>query len=301
MAGTITHFEIGKDFLNKTNLDINEDIFLLACQGHDLMYFIHFYELFKYKKNCLIVDYLQDYEFSKLVSSFEKELIKNENRDLKSFFYGYVVHHLIDSYFHPFIIYHSGEYLETKETKKYKGKHALMESVIDTLIADDINSIYKEIPRFKKNKTLEEKVEKIFNNVYKKENVGKTLVSNMQNVKNFLRIYRVDKTRIKRVGYLIVEKVTGKNVEFLSYNYPQRYREKIDLDKKVIWYNPLDNKKNYSSIREIYKTSLDRVIKVIGELDKCLNNKKEAKIDLNISAIHGYKENNPYKLKYFKF
>lgn len=301
MAGTITHYKIGKDIANKLNIELNKDIYLLACQGHDLLYFIKLYELPKFKNNSSIVDKLQDTNFNDLVINFERHIIKNDNIDLRSFFYGYITHHIVDSIIHPFIIYHTGEYLHTKDTKKYQGKHAIMESVIDALLVDNINNIYKEIPKYKRNIELEKECQAIFGEVYSDYVVGKALVNNMQNVRPFLRIYRSDKIGVKRYGYLLVDRLTPFNVEFLSFNYPKKYITAVNLSKKSTWYNPRTNEEHNDSILDLYEKSIDTIIDIIMKIDKSLNNKKEAKIDLDISAIHGGKCNIDYKLKYFKY
>lgn len=300
MAGTITHYKIGKELYNKLNIKLNKDIFLLAVQGHDLLYFIKFRDLIKFHSNSLIVDKLQDTNFSKIVKAFEDFLLSDADINVKSFFYGYLTHHIVDSIFHPFIIYESGEYEHTKETKKYQGKHAILESVIDYLLVDNINEIYKEIPKLKIDNTFKSKINYCFESVYSIKNVGNMLVTNMNNVRGFLRVYRRDKTGIKRLGYCIVDKVTGKKTEFLSFHYPSEYLQ-VDLNKKEKWCNPVDKKEHESSIMDLYNAALDKAYKIIMDIDKCLSEKKETDIDLNISAVHGYECNKNYKCKYFKF
>lgn len=296
MAGTITHLKIGKEVLKKINGPIDEDIFLLACQGHDLLYFIKLKDFFHYKNNQQMAKLLQDTNFSRVIEETYQVLENNDDLALKSFLYGYVTHHLADSIIHPFIIYHSGFYKKTEETKKYQGQHEILESVIDSLIIDNIHNAYKEFPSFKKNDDLKNKVESIFNKVYHTKNIGNTLVDNMKNVRGFLRIYRSDVFKIKRCGYVIIDKLTGNFYEFLSFNYPAKYK-KIDLNEKVIWYHPITKEKKYSSFNDLY----DKSIKVAVHYIELLEKKQINKLNLKIASSHGLEENIDYEFKYFKY
>lgn len=299
MAGTITHYKVGRDVYEKLNINLDKDVFILACQGHDLLYFIKPWELPKYGKAKGIAHKLQNTKFPLLVQKYQEEiLLQNNDIKLKSFLYGYITHHITDSLFHPFIHYQCGVYMQTKETEKYQGRHQKMESVIDSLIVPNIHSVYKVIPKIKDISNLKDSTLKVFKSVYGTD-VGKTLVSNMNDVRTFLKLYRCDRTGIKRVGYKIIDKLTGKYYEFLSYNYSKKDRL-IDMNQKEKWYHPVDNKENISSIMDLYEESIKKSLKIIQEIDKNLNNKKVANIDLNISATHGYECDKNYELKYFK-
>lgn len=301
MAGSITHHKLGIELYDKLNIKLNKDLFILACQGHDLLFFIKLKDLPKSENNSKIVKVLQDNDFDKLVKEYLKVIGENNNDiDLKSFLYGYIVHHIVDSCFHPYIIYETGDYKHTEETKKYYGKHHIMESIIDSLMVPDINNIHKTIPKIKNNKKLKTKTEEVFYDVYNINNVGNLLVNNMKNVKGFLRFYREDKTGMKRLGYLIIDKILDKRYEFLSFHYPKGYLS-LDLNQKKDWYNPVDNKKHYSSIMDLYNESLNKAYEIIKKIDESLENKKTADINLNISAVHGYECNKNYELKYFRF
>ncbi len=285
MAGTITHNEVGKTVLTAIKDFVDPDIYKLACQGHDLLYFIKLRQFFNFPKRSKLSKKLQETKFAELALGFQKALIKEDDLALKSFFYGYITHHITDSIFHPFIIYLTGIYDKTKKTKSNQGKHSLFESVIDALIVDDINTVYKRIPKFKDKYGLKTKVNSLFANVYHND-VGKKMVTGMGNVRHFLKLYRCDPFKIKRYGYLLIDKIGHKKYEFLSYNYPDKYLE-FDLNQKIAWRHPITGEKNINSVMELYLKSIEESRRVIMELEKCLQQKKIAKINLAISATYG--------------
>lgn len=210
MAGTITHFEIGKRVLKNLNIKLDKDIFLLACQGHDLLYFIKLKDLPKYDIAKEKAKMLQNEKFKELVIKYNQEIQNSNDIKLKSFLYGYITHHITDSIFHPYIIYESGVYKKTKETLKYKARHEMLESIIDYKITSDINNVYKDMPKIKDTAMLKEVTTRVFHEVYNDETVGDTLIKNMNNVRGFLWLYRSDKIKIKRIGYKVIDKITGK-------------------------------------------------------------------------------------------
>lgn len=299
MAGTLTHYKVGKDIYKEIKAyDIDKDIYLSACQGHDLLYFIKLKDIGIFAKNRKKAEILQKSKFPLLCDKFLEYLRQNpEDTQVKSFFYGYLTHHLTDSIYHPFIHYFA-HIVNDKKSKKYAGHHALLESVIDVLNYPDTIDVVKKMPKVKRNKRLENIVESIFYEVYGIKNMGKTLVKNMTNVRRFLRIYRVDKYKIKRIGYLIVQTITRKKIEYLSYNYPLKYF-KITLDKKEVWLHPVTGKKHIDSLNDLAFKSEEKVIDTIKKLEKTLETKEKAKIDLDISANLGLKCDHQYKMKYF--
>jgi len=289
MAGTITHYKIGKLLLSKTDIKLDKKIFILACQGHDLLYFIKLTELSQYNKKAKLAGILQDTKFDSLVEAYEQKIIDHDlDIKLKSFLYGYITHHLTDSIFHPFINYFS---------KKYN--HALIESIIDVKIVDDINEVLKDLTPLKDIDKLKKETEEVFSEIYQKSGIGRELVTNMNRVRNFIWLYRLDKTGIKKLGYKIIDKITHKYYEFLSFHY-----KKTDLawslDEKIKWRDPVTGDENYSSINDLIEQSLTKITSILNKIDKSLKDKKIADINLDISATDGKHLNMCNEQKYFK-
>lgn len=276
MAGTLTHFMIGKEVYKKLNISLDKETFLLAVQGHDLLYFIKLRELPKFEKIKEKSKVLQEQKFADLVLRY-LESIKNNNDDiiLKSFLYGYIVHHLTDSIIHPFIIY------ESDICKKVK--HEMLESLIDKKLVGNVNKICKEVPKVKASKKLLEVNTSLFQEIYHDSIIGKTLTNNMNNVRNFMLLYRRDFVKIKRLGYRLIDKVRGSYYEFLSYSYPKKYLDKVDLRKKVEWYDPVTKEKQLTSIMELYQKCADNSLELIRKIES--NTYKRD--DFLISAVTG--------------
>ncbi len=294
MAGTLTHYKIGLNIYNNISSIVDKDLYLTSIQGHDLLLFIKLKNIFNLKKYHELSELLQDNNFLDICLEFQKYL-KNNPQDIKvkSFFYGYLTHHITDSIYHPFIHYFTHIVTDEKETKKYEGYHAMFESLIDTLYYPNIPEVIKNMPNLKKDHDLENIINTLFKKIYH-NNSGKIMVKYLPNVKSFLKFYRQDKTKIKRIGYLIIQKITHKNYEFLAYNYPLSYY-KITLGEEKTWHHPVTNEEFNSSLKSLEEEATNKVL----ELIKALENNTINKEDLDISAYHGLQCHKDYTLKYF--
>ena len=299
MAGTLTHYKIALNIYPNIKTKVDKDIYLTACQGHDLLYFIKLRQICIFKKRQKNVKLLANHNFALVCQKFQEYLIAHpDDLTVKSFFYGYLTHHLTDSIYHPFIYYYTHEVTKDKETHKYASWHATFESVIDTLYYPKTYLLTKELPKIKKDSRLANVCENIFKEVYKEENIGKALAYNMANVRPFLRLYRFSRTRIKRWGYLIIEKLTGFKVSYLAYKYPKSYY-KINLDTKLTWHHPVTNEEQKDSLTTLEKKATTKVLRIIKEIEKANQKGQIYQGNLDISATHGLDTQKKYSLKYF--
>ncbi len=296
MAGTLTHYKIAEEVLNRTKIPLDKEVYFLASQGHDLLYFIKLKDLPTFKEVKEQCKLIQKKKFYELVKTYLKELDNEFSLVVKSFLYGYITHHIVDSIFHPFIIYETGIYKNTKETKKYQGNHERLESMIDVLLTKDVHRFYKKVPKLKNTKKLKEVTQKVFKEVYDREDIGQALIKNMNNVRSFLRIYRTDIFKIKKLGYKVVDKITGKYYEFLSFNYSKKDLDQIDLKAKMKWHHPQDNEQMKASILDLYEQSIEKTLKTLDNIEK--GNIKEE--DLDISSTTGKSSKIKETLCYFR-
>ena len=103
MAGTMTHFKFMNDLSKKINFKGNMNLFLMAGQGHDLLFFVRLKDFFNYSKRKEVAKIIAESRFKNLVLEWQKEILKNNDENLKILLYGYIAHHILDSYIHPWI------------------------------------------------------------------------------------------------------------------------------------------------------------------------------------------------------
>ena len=320
MAGTVTHHKFSIDVEDKLNksIPINSDLFHLACQGHDLGFFFKWYNL-KLRKQTheFSIKYLEDCYFLEYIYHYIKYIKHNrlkDNTDVKNFLYGYIAHHYLDSYVHPYIINKTGVFdVNNPATFKYLGKHDIYETMVDKKKKEKYfnnSPVHKIFPKhiFINNSLLKTN-QSAFIDTYNNKKFGPYYVNAMNDVYSFLLIFRNDPTKLKLLMYKTIDLILKQtnhpvNYEFLSFSIkPIDYKELITSER---WNDPVTNERNYNSFMELYDMALKLVIKVIEELENIImDNKKDAYMMFSgkipdRSAIHGYECDQNYTLKYFK-
>ena len=265
MAGTLTHFKFMEDLAKKIDYGDNRNLFFVSGQGHDLLYFIKLKDYRNFAKQSVIAKVIASSKFKVLVTKWQKEVLRTNNKELECILYGYIAHHVLDSYIHPWINYDCGCYLNDE-------RHEMLESVLDVLIYDP----YKfNVPKISISKDTIAIINSLFNDVYNVENVGTLFSKGMKNIRGFIKIYRRDKFGIKRIGYKIIDKMTKKDYKkytFLSFNYSNK--EKIRIREKYL-----------EEFRILYDKALDESVGLINKIRSNLANKKIADIAFDKSAI----------------
>lgn len=321
MPSTITHNYFGKDLYGriKPRVDVDKNLFIISNQGHDLLMFYKFWNLKKRAKaesNCSV---LQNVNFRYFVKSYIekiKDIDENLKRNAKSFIYGYIAHHILDAYVHPKVVYETGIVdIRNKETYKYRGKHALYETILDIeFIIDrekEINrkTIYETFPkRVKLDKSIEKLTDDVFRDVYGIDGLGKKFNDSLNNVYYFMKIFRYDSTGIKKWFYELVDKIITKPNSYYGFLSYKRSFEKYKnlLHSNDYWYYPYvgGKKVNYSFV-ELYNMALDKTEEIIDGIEKYLKNMYHIdELDLiipDISAIHGLECSRDVKLIKFRY
>lgn len=273
MAGTMTHFKFMNDLSKKINFKGNMNLFLMAGQGHDLLFFVRLKDFFNYSKRKEVAKIIAESRFKNLVLEWQKEILKNNDENLKILLYGYIAHHILDSYIHPWINNNCNCYFnkKDKDTWKNNGKHEMLESIIDVMVLDPYQF---KVPKVEMDKSIEIAINRIFANVYGNYDVGSLMRDGLHNIPGFIKIYRKDKLGFKRIGYKIIDFVTPRYAQkftFLAFCYPKKDREEI--------YN------NYlSEFNKLYSAALSKAALLVLEVAESLENKKIADIKFDKSA-----------------
>ena len=138
MPGPKTHDIFYKDLkgkLNSKTLDSfpNYDKYNIFVQGHDFLIYYDFYNSKVRDANIDLSVELQEHKFQEFVYNYlktAKESGSLELEDVRLFIGpGYVMHHLLDAYTHPQIIYYSGDHTRDPETKIWN--HGVVENLLD--------------------------------------------------------------------------------------------------------------------------------------------------------------------------
>lgn len=273
MAGTYTHLQFMKDLQKRINFISDSDLSVLSGQGHDLLFFIKLRDLkrFKYRKE--IMQILAKSRFKDTIIAWQKMLLKTNEEELKVMLYGYVAHHVLDSYIHPWIRKKCENKLSIEGKNKWddEERHVILESALDMLILNPYN--YR-IPKLKlKNKT-KDSINVIFKEVYGISHIGDYMAQGLGNIPNFIWLYRIDRWGIKKIFYQLIDKFRNnkQKYRFLAFNYSKE--ELVSI-----------NKDYFLEFNRLYKSALSTAAIVILEIADSLKHKKIAEIQFDKSAI----------------
>ncbi len=144
MPGPITHqifYTQLKERLSGSVLSAmpNYDSYSVFAQGHDLLIYKDFYKIFSQKRlaeNIRQSERMQEYSFQEFIYAYLKtarNLGVLEREQVRAFLGpGYIAHHILDAYTHPFIIYQAGDHV--RDPKRPTWKHGIVENYIDLFI-----------------------------------------------------------------------------------------------------------------------------------------------------------------------
>ena len=262
MAGTLSHFKLMQDLEKKLDID-NKDLFLIAGQGHDLLFFVRLRDLNKFGMRSDIAKDIASQKFKVLIECWQEEVINTNNKELEIMLYGYIAHHIMDYYIHSWINKYLGYYFDKNDEQTWvnNGKHEMFESIIDVLVFD-----YK---KFKVPKIV------LSNDTIKSLDKLSLMNDGIGNVRGFINIYRKDRFKIKRLGYKLLDKLSSNNhtkYAFLSLGYSRE-------EKEIVRKDYLDK------FDALYNLALRDCFNMINDIRNSLQNKKVRIIAFDKSAI----------------
>ena len=323
MPQTITHACFGEDLYNKLPNSIKKKIayqkkeLMMFSQSTDALMFYNVYSIMpgkKYRKIQLTFHKNNtNLFFSTLINYMKDNKYYNDSKTLV-FLYGLICHFCLDSIAHPYIIYRTGMFnKKDKSTYKYKGMHSYMESYIDNyyLKQKDIEKFNLKKFCFSKDKFTKELNDSInysFKNTYNINNMDKVYYKSLNQMNNFLTLFRLDKYGIKKGVYKFIDLITPKSTfPFKSLSYHIDNYDNLDflnLEKRE-WVYPVDNNiKSNKNFFELYNDALEEAYHIIQEVNSYFFNNK--KIDINYlfknkSYVTGVDCNLNKKQQFFEF
>jgi len=326
MPSTATHAYFSLDVLEKLNNHskkyIDNELIKAFSQGPDPIYFYNLASLAKgkYIRN-KYTDLLHDSKtkdfFITLITEIKNRKL-TKNKQVMSFLYGFITHYALDTTLHPYIAFKTGIYdKNNKETYKYKNLHIDMEVHLDCYMIfqkEQIPAKNFKLHNFcfnikQMDNKFKELLDDICKSVYSIDNFSHVYYKSLKQMKNIYRIFRYDKTGIKKLGYKIIDKclpLKQLNKEQLSYNV--NYKNKLHyLNKeKNEWNHPMDQYETYNySFVELYHIALNKAIEIINEVNKVLYEDNDIEVlnqvFKNISYRTGKDCNDKRKMKYFEY
>lgn len=303
MAGAIVHKEFFKECINQTkikNIDNINNLNIFA-QGHDLLLYASPLSFFKNRNISLI---LSNYKFKEFVYKYLKISAENssfyQDKSVKSFLYGYISHHILDSYFHPFIMQYALDYLP----KKHKPwLHGEIETLYDTLFITKklgfLPSTYKVYKDFYYYNTISEvlisNIDMTICTVYNIKNCGQKFRRAFQLNSGYMRLYRYDRYGLKKKFATITNPIVRLGADKFFYDESRlpELKKYMNINHKK-WINTYSNLSFTDSFEDIYAKALYDTVTLINEIEVILEKGKVNRdmiydIVPNCSAITGAK------------
>lgn len=324
MPGPKTHDIFYKNLkrkLNSKTLDSfpNYDKYNIFVQGHDFLIYHDFYKKANNKALDEGVDMsvqLQEHKFQEYVYNYLKTAEKTgniEQEDVRLFIgLGYVMHHLLDAYTHPQIIYYSGDHTRNPETKIWN--HGEIENLLDIYMMETFEGVdaktYKVYKDFEIDKSLISNdlistIDISLADTYGFQDGGKMFEEAFQQLALYMRLMKYDKLGLKTVFF---DKVLGPFTKCSkAFSYHRDFNEVIpylNLEHEE-WLNPTDGRVSNASFLDLYEKALDDGAYIVDELEKICQSGSIHRDDVysiipNISSVHGLECEKSFQLKYTK-
>lgn len=302
----IFYKEIKKKLNNKTLSAMpSYDKYNIFAQGHDFLIYHGFYKIWNqellnrniYNSKLLQENNFQDFIYEYLLNAKNNGSIENEQTRL-FIGPGYIMHHLLDAYTHPQIIYYAGDHVRDPKNKTWY--HGIVENLIDIYLMKELESrdaskeeIYKD---FKFNEILNENfintlTESLYK-VYKIKDGGKVFEEAFSDVYKFMKIMKHDPVGLKRIIFDSLDPIL-KGTSSFSYNNSAEDARKYLNENHEVWLNPMDeNFQSTESFMDLFNKALNDGAYILNELESICQSGNIKKSDIqdlipNIASTHG--------------
>ena len=326
MPNIYTHSRFILDIYEKLDIDTK---FFLVDQKQKLTTFaqsvdpLFLYDIKKLKKTSRLREFAHYFHknksnifFTNLINYIKYNNLEH-NPEIISFLYGFLSHYILDSTFHPYVIYKTGKYNKlNQDTYKYRGKHHLMETYIDKYyitIREKINPTKYKIYELLDNKNfsheLTQMIDIVFKETFNVNSMSKFYNKSIKDMRFLYKHLRYDPKGIKEKIYKIMYRLTPidipTDIRYISYHYTENDLSKyLNLEHKQ-WNYPTHKSKKYKySINDLYLNALFKCITIIKEINEYLYHDKKINFKNlieNLSYESGIDCTKNQELKYFEF
>lgn len=308
MAGPILHEVFFYDCIQKSIINKKFDKWYINncniyAQGHDLLLYIETWNFIKNRNTSLI---LSNYKFKDFVWNYLQYAIKNTtiyiDTDVKLFLYGYISHHILDSFFHPFIMQYCEDYLPTKNKIWL---HGLIETLYDSyFIKNRLNvnpseyKVFNDLKMKSISTNLIKNIDMAVKNTYSINGTGIKFKKAFKSTHKHMRLYRYDLKGIKRKICKLADRFINLGVSNFFYDETELYKiENYKNNSHKKWHNVwINDNENFiystHSFDDIYNEALEITVGIINKIEYFIKTKKFDKQEIlnyipNRSAITG--------------
>lgn len=320
MPGPKTHdifYKELKKHLNENTLQSlpNYDKYNLFAQGHDFLIYHNFYKIWNQKslnRNINNSVLLQEYSFPQFVYNYLKEAANTgaiEDEQTRLFIGpGYIMHHLLDAYTHPMIIYYAGDH--TRDPKKDTWRHGIVENLIDIYLMKTKENIDPKIYPVQNdfkisepiNQELVSTLTKSLEKTYEIKNGGDTFEEAFRQTELFMKLLKYDPKGQKKIVLDLLDPIL-KGTSSFSYHRDIDEKSEFLNFQHDLWVHPMDdNIVSNLSFLDLYDQALKDGSYIIDEIEKLCQKGNINKDDIyslipNISSIHGLECGQKLKIK----
>ncbi len=294
------------------------DDYNVFAQGHDFFIYHKFYQIMSVKKlnqNVQNATLLQEYRFPEFVYNYLKTAQNNgaiEDEQTRIFLGpGYIMHHLLDAYTHPFIIYNAGDY--TRDAKNPTWTHGIVETLIDIYLME----IYEQkdartypthedfnfpMPFIQ---SLTDTLNQSMRETYNILNGGDIIEQAITDVALFIHNMKYDPYGFKKWFFDLLDPLLKGTAAF---SYHQDIKESypyLNLQHEP-WVNPMDDKIiSTASFMDLYNQALQEGALIVDALEHLCQSGNIHRDDIynlipNISSSHGLECGTPLRIRYKK-
>lgn len=250
------------------------------AQGHDLLIYHDFYKIFREEqltRNLEYSDKLQEFLFPEFVFNYmcqARKLGVLDHEQVQLFLGpGYIGHHMLDAYTHPFIIYQAGDHVRDVKNKTWM--HGILENSIDILFLERADpkhyrsrKIYKDFTFRKKqlDLALPAVLDASLMQTYGFAGGGQALCRAMSQVSLFMRIFKYDPAGFKRRLFDAADPLLKGTASF-SYHRSSDLARRFLNEEHSVWCNPMEKSlSSRASFPELYLRALDETAGIIRKL-----------------------------------
>lgn len=284
----------------------NYDKFDIFAQGHDFLIYHDFYKIWnqnKLDRNVNNSILLQESNFSEFVYQYLNSAKENDALDdevIRLFIGpGYIMHHLLDAYTHPQIIYYSGDH--TRDTSRSTWMHGIVENLIDIYMMKEYENkdskkykVYKDFVVDDKqiSSDLIEVLNDSLEKTYQINNGGNTFKIAFNQTSLFMKTLKYDSIGLKKKIFDYLDPKLKGTSSFSYHREPEDVLPFLNLEHNE-WLNPLDGSiSSKESFIDLYNKAIDEGSYIIDQLESICQRGIIQRNDIydlvpNISSTHG--------------
>ena len=294
MPSTVTHAYIAKDVYknldNKITRKITNDNYnelLMFSSGFDILYFYKIVSLRPNNKVIKLGNLAHHSKTNEFLINLTNQIKETKNMHQFMYLMGLLTHYVADSTIHPYVNYKAKTI--TKKHFTPRDGHFQIEAYLDNYFINKRENMYykkykihDELFKVERNEDIVNLLNKAFSEVFHEDNIGEYYYKAISDMKNFYKVFRYDKTGLKRKFYNFANIFASRlfrDVRYLSYNFL--------LDNDIFylnleheeWFNLKNpNSKSNKSLLELYDEVIDKASNIIEKTYEYIFEDK--KIDL---------------------